>query len=128
MTPNQFNTITGSDWRVSLIAARSRRTLNQIKFRNQIEAMKLALPSKSSGYKKVSDKKLAVHADKKSHALALLRDGYSAGWVARALDTVELVVIYWREEAGIAPCKPGTSRPTPAVGEVLALPNVQAQR
>lgn len=36
MTPNPFNTITGSDWRVSLIAARSRRTLNEIKIRNQI--------------------------------------------------------------------------------------------
>jgi hypothetical protein len=121
MTPNQFNTITGSDWRVSLIAARSRRTLNQIKFRNQItEAMKLALPSKSSGYKKVSVKKLAAHADKQAPALALLCDGYSAGWVARALDTAELVVMHWRDEAGIPPCKPGYGRPMSAVGEVLA--------
>ena len=62
--PAKFNTITGSDWRVSLIAALDLRTLNQIKIRNQItEAMKTTPRVQSSSRKKVGAKMLAAHAD-----------------------------------------------------------------
>ena len=120
MTPNQFNTITGIDWRVSLQAARARRTLNQQKFRNQIDTMiKLAPRTQSSSRRRVGPKMIAAHADKKAYALALLRNGYSSGAIARNLETSPNLIVHWRDEAGIAPCKPGKGRPTPAVGEVL---------
>ena len=127
MTPHQFNTITGSDWRVSLIAARSRRTLNQIKFRKQIsEAMKTTPRVQSSSRKKIGPKMLAAHADKKEYALNLLHNGYSSGAISRNLEVSPNLIVHWRDEAGIPPCKPGCGRPTPAVGEVLsALPNAK---
>ncbi len=81
--------------------------------------MKLAPLSKMSSHIKVSAANLAANADKKATALELLRNGYSAGAVARNLDVTESVVMHWRNEAGIAPCKPGKGRPMPAVGEVL---------
>jgi len=81
--------------------------------------IKLAPRTQSTSGKKVGAKMLAAHADKKEYALNLLRNGYSAGAIARNLETSPNLIVHWREEAGIAPCKPGQGRPTPAVGEVL---------
>lgn len=120
MHPNQFNTITGSDWRVSLIAARTRRTINEIKFQNQItDAMKLAPRSQSRMRQKCGAEMREAHASKKESALDAMRRGYSAGWCARWLDAPYNLMTTWRDEAGIAKCNPGKGRPTPAVGEVL---------
>lgn len=75
--------------------------------------MKLARRSKSSRHRKCGPKTLAAFADKKDPALAFLRDGFSAGWVARKLELTEQLVTHWRDEAGISPCKPGKCRPMP---------------
>jgi hypothetical protein len=95
MTPNQFNTITGSDWKVSLQAARARRTLNKENFRNQIlDTMK---PRNPSG------KPPRDYSPVKTRALSLLREGYSVNDIQRAASVPLKVLVQWRDEAGIKP-------------------------
>jgi hypothetical protein len=91
MTPNQFNTITGSDWRVSLQAARARRTLNKENFRNQIlDTMTIGKPPRD-------------YSPVKPRAVSLLHEGYSVNDIQRAASVPLKVLVQWRDEAGIKP-------------------------
>lgn len=116
-----FNTITGSDWRVSLKAARARRKINELKFTHQIETamIKIIRSPRSRMDYRPSAKMLAKYGPKKETVLQLLRGGLSAGGAARNQEIPYHLANYWRNEAGIAPLKPGFRNPTPAVGEVL---------
>ncbi len=123
MTPNQFNTITGSDWRVSLQAARARRTLNQENFRNQIlDTMK---PRNPNG------KPPRDYSPVKPRAVSLLHEGYSVNDIQRAAAVPLRVLVQWRDEAGIKPRPSGFNSnrgQLPYLEQFAALPNVQAQR
>jgi hypothetical protein len=94
--PTKFTTITGSDWRVSLQAARARRTLNKENFRNQIlDTMK---PRNPNGRPPLRDYSLI-----KARAVSLLREGYSVNDIQRAASVPLHILVQWRNEAGIKP-------------------------
>jgi hypothetical protein len=121
--PAKFSTITGSDWRVSLQAARARRTLNKENFRNQIlDTMK---PRNPNG------KPPRDYSPVKPRAVSLLHEGYSVNDIQRAASVPLKVLVQWRDEAGIKPRPSGFNSNRgrlPYLEQFAALPNVQAQR